>query len=242
MIEILGSLAVLALIDSTSFGTLLIPIWLLTAPGRLHIGRLLLFLGVVAATYFAIGLALMLGATTLLHGSSHLLETNAFYYAQLAAGVVLLVVSHLMDTKKARAQAAEQAAHGGGRVMRWRARIMGGESSSGSTATLLGLALTAVLIEVTTMLPYLAGIGIITVQGPGWPGNAVLLLGYCLVMILPALVLSAGRILARSALEAPLQKLDGWLTEHARSTTAWVIGIVGFIIAAQAAHHLWFSS
>ena len=125
--------------------------------------------------------------------------------------------------------------------MRWRTRIMGGESSSGSVAALFGLALTAVLIEVTTMLPYLAGIGIITTRGPGWPGNGVLILVYCLVMTIPALALTAGRILARSALEKPLNKLDSWLTRNAQATTAWVIGIVGFIIAAQATHHLWFS-
>ena len=51
MIATIGSLVVLALIDSTSFGTLLIPLGLLTAPGRLRIGRLLLFLSVVAGSF-----------------------------------------------------------------------------------------------------------------------------------------------------------------------------------------------
>ena len=37
----LGSLVVLALIDSTSFGTLLIPVWFMLAPGRVRPGRLL---------------------------------------------------------------------------------------------------------------------------------------------------------------------------------------------------------
>src|SRR5690606_13354204 len=44
-------LAVLALIDSTSFGTLLIPLWLLLSPGRPSPHRVLLFLGTVAAFY-----------------------------------------------------------------------------------------------------------------------------------------------------------------------------------------------
>lgn len=181
----------------------------------------------------------MLGATALLASYGHLLDTEGFRYAQLVAGVALLILSQLMDTKQARARAALRAANGGGKLLGWRSRVMGDESSTGSTATLLGLALTAVVIEAASMLPYLAGIGIITAQGPGWPGNGLLLLGYCLVMILPTITLTAGRIVAREALEAPLTKLDTWLTKHTQATTAWVIGIVGFILAAQAVYSLW---
>ena len=241
MIETFGTLAILALIDSTSFGTLLIPIWLLMTPGRLRIGRVLLYLGVVASTYFVIGLALMFGASTLLASQTHVQDTDGFRIAQLSTGIVLLIISQLMDTKKARAKAAERAVHEDGKILTWRTRIMGGDASSGSMTTLLGIAFTAVLIEAATMLPYLAGIGIITAQGPGWPLDGLLLLGYCLVMTLPALLLSGGRFVAHSALEIPLTRLDSWLTRNAQATTAWVIGVVGFILAAQAAHGLWFS-
>ena len=48
-LALLGPLVVLALVDSTSFGTLLIPIWLMLAPGRLKAGRILVFLATVAA-------------------------------------------------------------------------------------------------------------------------------------------------------------------------------------------------
>lgn len=236
----LGTLAVLALIDSTSFGTLLIPVWLLTAPGRLRPGRILGFLGMVAGAYFCIGLALMFGATALFDVYGHLLHTRQFLYAQLGLGVGLFILSSLLDTKKSRARAAERAAAGGGRLLRWRRRVMGGDASTGSTTALLGLALTAVLVETPAMLPYLAAIGIITTQAMGWPGEGLLLLGYCLVMIVPALALTAARLVARSVLEAPLTRLDAWLTKNAQSTTAWIIGIVGFLLAARAAHELWF--
>ncbi|MCP9786755.1 hypothetical protein [Cyanobium sp. N5-Cardenillas] len=48
-IERLAPLVALALIDSTSFGTLLIPLWLMLVPGRPRSGRIVLFLGTVAA-------------------------------------------------------------------------------------------------------------------------------------------------------------------------------------------------
>lgn len=65
-LALFGSLAVLALIDSTSFGTLLIPIWLLLHPGRIRSGRILVFLFTVAAFYFAVGVAVVLGADAFL--------------------------------------------------------------------------------------------------------------------------------------------------------------------------------
>ncbi len=229
-----GTLIVLALVDSTSFGTLLIPVWLLMTPGRVRLGRVGLFLATAVLCYFAIGLVLLLGASALREGFSAVSNTDAFLVGQLVLGAGLVVVSHFMDNKTARPRAAERAAHGGGRISRWRARAMGTDESGGATPALLILAVVAVLAEVATMLPYLAAIGIITTEGPGLPGDIGLLAGYCVVMIAPALALSIGRVVARAALERPLSRLDRWLTKHAQSTTAWIIGIVGVLLALRA--------
>jgi hypothetical protein len=238
----LGTLVVLALIDSTSFGTLLIPIWLLTAPGRPRLGRMGVYLSTVTLAYLALGIATLLGAGALLDAYGDVLDSSAFLVGQLIIGIALTVVSQLMDTKKARARAADRAATGGGRLLRWRGRILGEEGTHrGSAVALAGLALTAVAVEAASMLPYLAAIGIITAQGPGWPTSAVLLTGYCLVMIAPALALTIGRLVAHDALERLLTRLDRWLTEHAQVTTAWIIGIIGFLLAVHAVFDLgWF--
>lgn len=239
---VLGTLVVLALIDSTSFGTLLIPVWLLMSPGRVRLGRITLFLGVITGTYFVVGLALMFGTAAIFNAYGDFLSTDPFLIGQLALGIGLLVISQLMDTKKARARAAERAATSDGKIMKWRTQAMGdGITAEGSDAGLVALALSAVVVEVATMLPYLAAIGIISAQGSGWLLSSVLLVGYCLVMVIPAAVLTAGRIAARNALERPLMQLDGWLTRHAQATTAWVIGIVGFVLAVRAIFDLgWF--
>lgn len=237
----LAPLVVLALVDSGSFGTLLIPIWLLAAPGKLRVGRLLIYLGTVTAAYFVLGLILLAGASVLANAYRDALASDGFLIAQFVLGVVLLVVSQLMDTKKARAKAAEHAASGGGRLLGWRSRIMSEDQAAGSSTALIGLALTAVAIEAASMLPYLAGIGIITARGLGPAGSALILVGYCLIMIAPAVVLLMLRLVAASALQAPLLRMDAWLTKHAQATTAWVIGIIGFILAARAIYNLgWF--
>lgn len=85
---------------------------------------------------------------------------------------------------------------------------------------LIGLALTAVLLEIATMLPYLAAIGLIAVESSSWSISSLLLLVYCIVMVLPALLLLVSRLIAHRTLEPILVKLDIWLTKNAQSTTA----------------------
>ncbi|GAA2123091.1 GAP family protein [Kocuria atrinae] len=247
--ETVGVLTVLALVDSTSFGTLLIPIWLLMAPGRLKLGRLLVYLATVVTAYFAIGVVIMLGATAFLDVFGEALETRTAYIIQLVLGIGLVILSYVMDpgTKRAKRRAAERAAAGdaasspGGRISRWRARILGADGAptdaragAGSLAALIGLALVGVSLEVATMVPYLAGIGIISSTSPSLAISLLMLAGYCLVMIAPAVILTLGRLVARNALERPLSALDRWLTKNARSTTAWIIGIVGVLLAINA--------
>ncbi|MGH3349885.1 MAG: GAP family protein, partial [Nocardioides sp.] len=108
-------------------------------------------------------------------------------------------------------------------------------SESGSTAALAGLAVLAGAVEVASMLPYLAAIGLIGTQGPGWPVSGLWILAYCGVMIAPALLLTALRILAAPLVARPLAALDRWLVKHAASATAWAVGIVGFLLARAAA-------
>lgn len=233
-----ASLAALALIDSTSFGTLLIPVWLLLAPGRVRAGRMLVYLGTIALCYFVVGMAVVLGATTFIADIDALLDTRAVMWAQLAVGVGLLALSFRFDSKK---QAKE-----GGRMTRWRERALGAEAqaSGGETRArasalpLAGLALAAATIEVATMLPYLAAIGLVTSAGLGPAETTATMAGYCAVMVLPALVLLAARLAARSAVEPLLVKINDWMARNAASTTGWVLGIVGFLIARDAAWRL----
>nr|BFF24613.1 hypothetical protein GCM10025732_25780 [Glycomyces mayteni] len=125
-----ASLAALALIDSTSFGTLLIPIWLLLAPGRVRAGRMLVYLGTITVFYFAVGMAIVLGATAFTDDLGALLDTRPAMWAQLAVGVGLVVLSFRFDSKKSK--------EGGGRMTRWRERALGVESEPGAVKTRAG--------------------------------------------------------------------------------------------------------
>lgn len=248
---LLGALALLALIDSTSFGTLLIPVWLLMSPGRVRVGRMLVYLGSIAGFYALVGLAILLGAGALSDTLSALSSNRAFLIAQLVIGAGLVAWSFKLDPVGGRKPAEQVAATSpagtaapsapgparAGRLSRWRERVLGSESGSG--AALATLAVGAGLVEVATMLPYLAALGLIGTQGPGWPTSGLWVLGYCVVMIAPALVLTAARVFAARLVARPLGRLDTWLTKNAASTTAWVVGIVGFLVARDAIGRLW---
>jgi hypothetical protein len=222
---LLGSLVVLALIDSTSFGTLLIPIWLMLHPGPVRAGRVLAFLGTVAAFYFLVGVAVAAGADALLPNLAAIVDSRLWLWIQLTIGVALFFLSFRMGRKKGDATA-------GGRLVRWRERAM----TTGSLAGLVGLALTAVAIEVGTMLPYLAAIGLVTTaQLPA--GQVVLIMaGYCVVMVIPALGLLGARLALGQRIEPLLRRISRWLSNS--EALAWVVGIVGFLLARDAAFRL----
>jgi hypothetical protein len=240
-LALLASLVVLALLDSTSFGTLLIPVWLLLTPGPVRAGRIVLYLSTIAVFYFAVGMAVVLGANAFMSEISAALETEAAQWTQLVLGVGLFALSFRMDSKRKR--------EGGGRLMRWRERALGVEEAEGvggaatrtrkgSALSLVGLALAAATVEVATMLPYLAAIGLVTTAGIGAVGVTLTMAGYCVVMVLPALVLLAARLFARRVVEPVLVKVNDWMTKHAASTTSWIVGIVGFLLARDAAWRL----
>jgi hypothetical protein len=226
-------LAVLALVDSTSFGTLAIPVWLLMAPGRIRAGRVLAYLGTIAVFYLAVGLAVLAGADWMVEhvaGLGALAGSRPIMVLGTVVGIGLLAWSFRLDSPAAK----DRARSGQGRLTRWRRRATGAEAGAGA-GPLMGLALAAGLVEVASMLPYLAAIGLIAAQGPGWPASPLMLVGYCVVMVLPALVLLAGRVLARPIVERPLARLDAWFARHGASTAAWVVGIIGVVLVVNTA-------
>lgn len=226
---LLGTLIVLALIDSTSFGTLVIPLWLLATPGRLRAGRVLVFLATVASFYFAVGLAILWGAGWAFERIAAAVTSPVGLLALFAAGVALIVWSLALEQRAKRER--REGVVASDRILAWRKRAVGDEG--GGVAALIALAVTATTVELGSMLPYLGAIGAITASDLEWPLTAVVLGGYCLVMIAPALVLLAARVLLAGRVEPLLARLEAWLTRHASETLSWVVGIVGVLLVVQ---------
>src|SRR5690625_7886328 len=95
----------------------------------------------------------------------------------------------------------------------------------------MSIAVTAGVLEVATMLPYLAAIGLLTASAPalglGPVQSTGLLAGYCVVMVLPAVVLLLGRKALRTTVTTVLERIDGWFDKLGQSKEDWIMGRFG---------------
>lgn len=231
-VELLISLIGLSLIDSTSIGTLLIPIWLLLDHREMRASSMMIYLLTIAGFYLLMGLAIMLGADMLAGTESPAQTSEAqpttsitslmVLIAQLAIGIGLFVISFRFDSSKPGASS---------RVERWKQKAA---DATTSVRFLMGLALFAALAEVATMLPYLGAIALIASANLPWHQVVVLMSSYCLLMILPAMVLLSLRMIVGERIRPMLLSVDQWITRNAASALGWVLGIAGFLIAGDA--------
>lgn len=227
-IAIIGSLVVLALLDSTSIGTLFVPIVLMLVPGRLPAVRILGYLVTIAGFYLLLGVLVMLGGGALFDRFGDALDSRPAYWVQLVLGAGLFLLSFRFDPKR-------RAAKGKSPTANWTARVQ--RASGGALTT---LALTAGLLEVATMFPYLGAIALVAGAGLDPVVKVAVLAGYCLVMILPALVLLAVRVTLSDRITPLLTKVNNWFEKHAIGATGWILAIVGFLVARDAVVRLGF--
>lgn len=268
------SLALLALIDGLSVGTLLIPVFLLLHPGRVHARRILLYLGTIAAFYLLVGLLFLWGLVNLVDVASDFLASPAGLIIRLLVGGALLITAFVMPTgdksaaadslsaslpasasvlpgtdlptaheasgssittpPPAPAAVAEPRARAG-RITRWRERLL--DPRTRGTAV-MAVAVAAGLVEVATMLPYIVAMTMLADAGIDTPLRVLSLVGYCALMILPAVVLLVLRLVAAPLVQRPLERFAAWMERTGAENTAWIIGIIGFLIARSAATEL----
>lgn len=282
------SLAVLALLDGLSVGTLLIPVFLLLSPGKVRGGRILLYLATIAGFYLVIGLLFLWGLVNVVDVAADFLASPAGLVLRLVVGAALLITAFVIpgggstknavvpapaggvrqplpegvvlappsagagtdagagvtsgaeatasaDVAAAAGSAATAGAARPGRITRWRARLLDPKTRG---IAVMAVAIAAGLVEVATMLPYIVAMTMLAEAGVETPVRVAALAGYCLLMIVPAIVLLVLRIVAARAVERPLARFAAWMERTGAENTAWIIGILGFLIARSAATEL----
>ena len=219
-------LLVLALVDATSMGTLVIPVILLVVGeggARRVAGRTLLYLAVIGLFYLLLGIALLAGLLPLLASFGHLLALPQVMLVLAVLGVLLVIWSFRLDPKSVAKRGGDPEAS----ARSWTRRA---RRASGHPWLLVGLALAAGLIEAASMIPYLAAMGIIADMGAGLGRGVLILVAYCAVMLVPAAVLCVLRRLLGRRGDAFLDRVHDWAVKNASSAFSWAVGIIGAII------------
>ncbi|WP_127145697.1 GAP family protein [Pelagibacterium montanilacus] len=208
----------LAALDSTSIGTLYIPIWLM-ARGVATRG-VLFYLACVAACYFAVGLAVLAGAESLVDVLGGAIASRAASWAMVGAGMLLMAFGFCVRQRRKAA---------------WRERAGG----PGGARGLAALAVTTVTLEFATMLPYLGAIALIGAADMGNSARTATMAVYSLAMVAPALVLAplkAGRV---GAIARWVDWLDARFAElGGGSGPRWTFVVLGMALAGFGTYRL----
>lgn len=215
------SLLGLALVDSTSIGTLVLPLLMVVIAGRADWGTFFIYLRTVVVLYFAIGVALLLGAGAIVEVLGGYLDTGPVYWVLIILGMALVIQAFRMGGKNTDPE-----------------RLKGMVRRGSRPGALVGLALAAVGAEVATMLPYIGAIGLLSASDWSWLVRIGALAVYCLVMILPALLIIGVASLSGNQLWNRLERFSNWIARQTEETVAWIVGIAGVYMAGFAAGQL----
>lgn len=199
----------LALIDSLSAGTLVIPLLLVINQRRVVVRPLAAYFLTVCTLYFLIGVGILLGIEQLQDVLTRVVTSDPALWTQLGIGVVLLAYGILApDPPKAESFEASQ-------------------PKSLATGAIVSLAVAAVAIEAATMVPYLAAIGFLSDSALGTSARLGVLALYCLVMILPAVICITLLHIFGERIWARMERFLQWAERETKITLLWVAAIAG---------------
>lgn len=210
---LVATLLGLALVDSTSVGTIGVPIFLTVA--RTPVRRVALYLATITVFYFLVGAVLLLGLNSAIDAFRDVFATRGARVILLLVGVVLLVLAFRIDTKPS------------ARRRTWQPR-------DSSARAMVLLALTAGAIEVASMVPYIAAIGLLSASDVPVIGRFGILAVYTVVMAIPALLLLALSRAGGSSVQRLLDRVAAWIQRANGEMIAWALGIAGFYLATNA--------
>lgn len=210
------SLLGLALLDSTSIGTLVVPLMLVIRRRGVEVRSLAVYFTTVCGFYFLLGVGLLVGLDRLSGWDAAGMDTRPALWLQLVAGVMLLAFGVLKKDPPKRDVSGQR------------------EPTEFSTRAMIVLGFGAAIVEVATMVPYLGAIGILGSIDASIAAKVVTLAVYCLVMILPALVLIGFARTVGEAVWPRLERFILWAERETGITLLWITAIVGLYLIGDA--------
>ena len=215
-----ATLAGLALLDSTSLGTLVIPIALVVRSRRVDRGPMAIYLTTVCVVYLGLGVALVAGFDLISTAAARLAHTETAQWATLVIGVALAGFGILSPNPPKPEPGTDS---------------LGSRPTPAAAGAMVVLGLGASLADAATMVPYIAATGIIASSPEAWPVRIVTLILYCLVMITPTLIMLVLADTLGQRFLPKLTRIAPRLEYEAKVTLLWVAAILGLHLAARSA-------
>jgi cytochrome c biogenesis protein CcdA len=225
----------LALVDSVNPAVIGFTLFLLLraeGPGRPGEGvrprsrvvPVLVYLSAVAGTYLALGVTVMVGLGAISDRLGAVLQSSAAYAVTGVCGLTMFGWSWVDSSRDKKHPHRHETT---------RSRL----PTSDNLVPIVSLGVVVPLLEFTTALPLLAAVGLMTTNGLAPAFWLPLLAVYVLVMVLPELLLVTVFALLSEGTRARLERLRQRLAGNARRTVQWIVAIVGFLLARDAAFH-----
>ncbi|WP_217560974.1 GAP family protein [Paenibacillus sp. GbtcB18] len=216
-LELLVSVGGLALLDTLSPATLGVTVYLLLTEKERLSSRLMIYLVTVAAFYFFVGVAFMLGMDMLLAAFSSIFQNRIVSWVTLIIGGILFIASfYYPESKKSDLP----------------------RPKSKSKTSMIALGFSTSLIEVGTAFPYFAAIGLMTTSNLAVFQWLPILAGYNFIMVLPPLIVFSLHLLLGRVMQRPLEKLQIKISKHSGSAISWIMCIVGLILIFNSLDYL----
>jgi len=216
-LELLISVGGLALLDMLSPATLGVTVYLLLTEKERLCSRLVIYLVTVAAFYFFVGVAFMLGMDRLLAAFSSIFQNRIVSWVTLIIGGILFIASfYYPKSKKSDLP----------------------RPKTKSKTSMIALGFTTSLVEVGTAFPYFAAIGLMTTSKLAAFQWLPILAGYNFIMVFPPLILLSLHLLFGRMVRRPLEKLQIQISKHSGSAISWIMCIVGLILIFNSLDYL----
>lgn len=203
----LVSLLGLTLLDSLNPSALAVTIYLILQE-KSYAPKVLFYLSAVFATYFGIGVLLMLG----LGSVWEYVDGPVAYAVQDVAGALLLGYALLAPDRLRKKKTRTPRSWGLGAVF---------------------LSVTITVVEFSTAFPYLGAIVILANMELETALWLSVLAGYNIVFVLPPLLLVAAYGVFGSRPRRRFERLRDRFESESRATLPWILGIVGFLLLAD---------
>jgi cytochrome c biogenesis protein CcdA len=192
---------------------------LFVATGEHPRRQTLAFTAAALLVTFAFGLALALGLGDLILSLVPKPGRTVKYALIACAGIVLIVGAAVVWIRREALVSTQETSH---------------QDEQHRAAALMGAGIAG--IELLTAFPYFAAIAMIVGSGVSDVGKLSLLILYCVIYVLPLIVIAVVIAIMGERAERPLRRAGDWLSAHwpvvvAPLTAAFGIGVLAFGIA-----------